>query len=171
MTTAETPGRPGPSPAGPAGQADAGTRRGGRIDVRGLTAFYAGRPAVADVDITLQQEKVTAFIGPSGCGKTTLLRCMNGLHMTVPKATVAGQVQLDGTGIYDRGVDLVEVRRHVGMVFQRPNPFPTMSIADNVTAGLRFGPRQQRRAADLQQVAERSLRQAGLWNEVKDRLG
>ena len=122
------------------------------------------------MDISLQPGKVTAFIGPSGCGKTTLLRCMNGLHMTVPKATVTGQVQLDGTDIYDRAVDLVEVRRHVGMVFQRPNPFPTMSIADNVVAGLRFGPRRQRRAADLSEVVERSLRLAGLWNEVKDRL-
>ena len=171
MSTAETPGLPGVQAPGPAGPAGPAAGRGGRIDVRGLTAFYAGRPAVADVDITLQQGKVTAFIGPSGCGKTTVLRCMNGLHMTVPKATVTGQVQLDGTNIYDRGVDLVEVRRHVGMVFQRPNPFPTMSIADNVTAGLRFGPRRQRRAADLQQVTERSLRQAGLWDEVKDRLG
>ena len=170
MTTAETPGRPGESSAGRAGQPEADVLRDGRIDVRGVTALYAGRPAVADVDISLQPGKVTAFIGPSGCGKTTLLRCMNGLHVTVPKATVTGQVQLDGTDIYDRAVDLVEVRRHVGMVFQRPNPFPTMSIADNVVAGLRFGPRRQRRVADLSEVVERSLRLAGLWNEVKDRL-
>jgi len=96
---------------------------------------------------------------------------MNGLHLTVPKATVTGLVQLDGTDIYGKDVDMVEVRRHVGMVFQRPNPFSAMSIADNVIAGLKFGPRRERRAARLEEVVERSLRQAGLWDEVKDRLG
>ena len=96
---------------------------------------------------------------------------MNGLHLTVPKATVTGLVQLDGTDIYGKDVDMVEVRRHVGMVFQRPNPFPAMSIADNVIAGLKFGPRRERRAARLEEAVERSLRQAGLWDEVKDRLG
>ncbi len=167
MTTDKIPGRPGMDLAG----TGAGTGTRGRIDVRGVTASYAGRPAVTDVDITLQPGKVTAFIGPSGCGKTTLLRCMNGLHLTVPKATVTGLVQLDGTDIYGKDVDMVEVRRHVGMVFQRPNPFPAMSIADNVIAGLKFGPRRERRAARLEEVVERSLRQAGLWDEVKDRLG
>ncbi len=96
---------------------------------------------------------------------------MNGLHLTVPKATVTGLVQLDGTDIYGKDVDMVEVRRHVGMVFQRPNPFSAMSIADNVIAGLKFGPRRERRAARLEEAVERSLRQAGLWDEVKDRLG
>jgi phosphate transport system ATP-binding protein len=157
------------SPEAPASATTRGRARG-RIDVRDLTAFYAGRPAIAGVDITLQPGQVTAFIGPSGCGKSTLLRCINGLHLTVPKASVTGLVQLDGASIYERGTDLAQVRRHIGMVFQRPNPFPTMSIADNVTAGLRFGPRSQRRTADLREVTERSLRQAGLWDEVKDRL-
>jgi phosphate transport system ATP-binding protein len=143
----------------------------GRIVVAGLTARYHGRPAVTEVNLTLEPRQVTAIIGPSGCGKSTLLRCMNGLHMTVPGASVTGTVRLDDTDIYRRDVDLVAVRRYVGMVFQRPNPFPTMSIAGNVTAGLRFGPRHQRRAARLDDVVEHSLQRAGLWEEVKDRLG
>jgi phosphate transport system ATP-binding protein len=150
-----------------AAQADAA---GGRIEVCGLTASYRGRNAVTEVDLVLEPRKVAAIIGPSGCGKSTLLRCINGLHLTVPGASVTGEVLLDGIGIYGRDVDLVQVRRHVGMVFQRPNPFPTMSIAANVTAGLRFGPRAARRAARLDEVLERSLQQAGLWEEVKDRL-
>ena len=143
----------------------------GRIEVSDLTASYRGRPAVTGVSIAMEPGKVTALIGPSGCGKSTLLRCLNGLHMTVPGASVTGTVSLDGTDIYDRGVDLVQVRRHVGMVFQRPNPFPTMSIAENVAAGLKFGPRSDRRGRQLHDVIERSLIQAGLWEEVKDRLG
>ncbi len=174
MTTAEMPHGPGMGLAELAGQTKAaspgqGPSRG-RMDISGVTAYYRGRPAVTDVDMAFEPGKVTALIGPSGCGKTTLLRCLNGLHMTVPRASVRGTVLLDDVDIYARDVDLVQVRRHVGMVFQRPNPFPTMSIADNVTAGLRFGPRRQRRAAKLEEVAERSLRQAGLWEEVKDRL-
>ena len=155
----------GTQPDGP------GTATGSRINVTGLTASYRGRPAITDVSLTMEPGKVTALIGPSGCGKSTLLRCLNGLHMTVPGATVTGEVQLDGTEIYGRGVDLVQVRRHVGMVFQRPNPFPTMSIADNVAAGLKFGPRKERRARKLDDIIERSLMHAGLWEEVKDRLG
>jgi len=173
MSTPGTPGPPGTGTASSAGSPGQPQDGGiaGRIDVRGLTASYGGRPAITSVDITLQPRKVTAFIGPSGCGKTTLLRCMNGLHLTVARASVTGLVQLDETDIYGKDVDLVQVRRHVGMVFQRPNPFPTMSVADNVTAGLRFGPRQSRRGAKLDEIIERSLRQAGLWDEVKDRLG
>jgi phosphate transport system ATP-binding protein len=144
--------------------------RGGRIEVSDLNASYHGRPAITNVSIAMEPGKVTALIGPSGCGKSTLLRCLNGLHMTVPGASVTGQVLLDGTHIYSRDVDIVQVRRQVGMVFQRPNPFPTMSIADNVTAGLKFGPRRERRARKLDEVIERSLIQAGLWEEVKDRL-
>jgi phosphate transport system ATP-binding protein len=170
MTTDDTRGQaPVTAENAPADEAQPGSGRG-RIDIRGLTASYAGRPAVTGVDISLQPGKVTAFIGPSGCGKTTVLRCINGLHLTVPKATVTGLVQFDGTNIYDRGVDLVAVRRNIGMVFQRPTPFPTMSIADNVIAGLKFGPRSQRHTAGTREVVERSLRQAGLWEEVKDRL-
>jgi phosphate transport system ATP-binding protein len=143
----------------------------GRIEVTDLTAAYRGRPAITGVNLAMEPGKVTALIGPSGCGKSTLLRCLNGLHLIVPGASVTGTVHLDGTNIYDRGVDLVQVRRHVGMVFQRPNPFPTMSIADNVAAGLKFGPRSERRGRKLHEVIERSLLQAGLWEEVKDRLG
>ncbi len=143
---------------------------GARIEVSNLTASYRGRPAITDVTLTMRPGQVTALIGPSGCGKSTLLRCLNGLHVTVPGASVTGGVYLDGTDIYGRDVDLVSVRRRVGMVFQRPNPFPTMSIADNVAAGLKFGPRKERRARKLDEVVERSLTQAGLWEEVKDRL-
>ncbi len=175
MSTAELPDRPAMGLAELAatpGQTDTAVSasRGGRIEVNDVTASYHGRPAVTDVDIVFDPGQVTALIGPSGCGKTTLLRCLNGLHMTVPGASVTGQVLLDDVHIYENDVDLVQVRRYVGMVFQRPNPFPTMSIADNVTAGLRFGSRKQREGVKLSEVAERSLRQAGLWEEVKDRL-
>jgi phosphate transport system ATP-binding protein len=153
----------GPAPV-PAGAAI------GHVHVSDLTASYRGTPAITGVSITMEPGKVTALIGPSGCGKSTLLRCLNGLHMTVPGASVTGSVRIDGTDIYERGVDLVQVRRHVGMVFQRPNPFPTMSIADNVAAGLKFGPRKDRQSANLKEVVERSLIQAGLWEEVRDRL-
>ena len=159
-----------PVPSASPGPAPRSTAAAGRIEVSGLTASYRSRHAFTGVSITMEPGKVTALIGPSGCGKSTLLRCMNGLHMTIPQASVTGTVLLDGTDIYGRDVDLVQVRRHVGMVFQRPNPFPTMSIAQNVAAGLRFGPRQQRRAARVDEVVERSLHQAGLWEEVKDRL-
>jgi phosphate transport system ATP-binding protein len=174
MSTAELPDGPGMGlaeladravPASPA----AGNGRG-RIEVRDVSASFNNRPAVTDVSMVFQPQRVTALIGPSGAGKTTLLRCLNGLHTTVPGASVAGKVLLDDVHIYDRSIDLVQVRRHVGMVFQRPNPFPTMSIAGNVTAGLRFGPRSQRQSAKLRDITERSLRQAGLWDEVKDRL-
>ncbi len=142
----------------------------GRIEVSSVSASFHGRPAVTEVSMVFQPQRVTALIGPSGSGKTTLLRCLNGLHTTVPGAAVTGRVLLDGVHIYDRSIDLVRVRRLVGMVFQRPNPFPTMSIAGNVTAGLRFGPRSQRQSARLRDITERSLQQAGLWDEVKDRL-
>jgi phosphate transport system ATP-binding protein len=142
----------------------------GRIELCGLTASYRGRRAVTNVDLVIEPRKVAAIIGPSGCGKSTMLRCINGLHMTVPGASVTGKVLLGGIDIYRRDVDLVQVRRHVGMIFQRPNPFPTMSIADNVTAGLRLGPRAARRAVRLDEALERSLQQAGLWEEVRDRL-
>jgi phosphate transport system ATP-binding protein len=153
--------------------ASATTAAGGtasRVDVSGLTASYRGHKAVTGVDLAVEPRKVTALIGPSGSGKSTVLRCINGLHMTIPGASVTGAVQLDGVNIYSNGVDLVRVRRRVGMVFQRPNPFPTMSIAQNVVAGLRLGPRQERRRVRHDEVIERSLRQAGLWDEVKNRL-
>jgi phosphate transport system ATP-binding protein len=147
-----------------------GGRTGSRVDIRELTAGYGGRPAVADVTITIEPKAVTALIGPSGCGKSTLLRCINLMHLTIPGASVTGTVELDGADIYSPGIDPVDVRRHIGMVFQRPNPFPTMSIRDNVLAGLRLGSRSRRVTGDQQQIVETALTQAGLWNEVKDRL-
>jgi phosphate transport system ATP-binding protein len=160
------------SPVVPGGQRSTtpGSTEAGRIEVSGLTARYGKHEAFTDVSIAIEPGQVTALIGPSGCGKSTLLRCLNGLHMTVPRASVTGTVRVAGVDIYRSDVSLVHVSRYVGMVFQRPNPFPTMSIAQNVTAGLRFGPRRRRRGPWLEEVVERSLRQAGMWEEVKDRL-
>jgi phosphate transport system ATP-binding protein len=139
-----------------------------RIDVKDLNIFYGAFKAVEDVTMTIEPRSVTAFIGPSGCGKSTLLRTLNRLHEVIPGGRVEGSVQLDDADIYGAGVDPVSVRRTVGMVFQRPNPFPTMSIADNVTAGLRLNGMKNKKA--LAEKTEASLRGANLWNEVKDRL-
>ena len=139
-----------------------------RIDVKDLSAFYGAFKAVEDVTMTVEPRSVTAFIGPSGCGKSTLLRTLNRLHEVIPGARIAGSVRLDDADIYAANVDPVAVRRTVGMVFQRPNPFPTMSIADNVAAGLRLNGQKDKRV--LAEKVEASLRSANLWNEVKDRL-
>ncbi|MFI9272161.1 phosphate ABC transporter ATP-binding protein [Kitasatospora sp. NPDC052896] len=139
-----------------------------RIDVVGLTASYHGRPAVADVNLRITPHQVTALIGPSGSGKSTLLRCMNGIHLTVPGAAVTGKVLLDDTDIYTGGTNPVEIRQRVGMVFQRPTPFPTMSVRDNVLAGLHLGRRLGRGGHD--DLVEQALTRAELWQEVKDRL-
>src|SRR5438477_2170116 len=140
-----------------------------RIDVEHLNAWFGSFQALADVSITVEPKQVTALIGPSGCGKSTFLRSLNRLHEVIPGARVGGQVLLDGQDIYDDGVDPVAVRRSIGMVFQRPNPFPTMSVRDNVVAGLKLN--GVRKKSDLDNVVERSLRQAGLWDEVSHRLG
>jgi phosphate transport system ATP-binding protein len=140
-----------------------------RIDTVGLSATYGAHQSIADINLVIDPKQVTAIIGPSGCGKSTLLRCLNGMHMTIPRAGVAGRVELNGANIYDSGTDLVMVRRRVGMVFQKPNPFPTMSIYDNVIAGLRLG--RRRRPRGLDDLVERALTHAGLWVEVRDRLG
>jgi phosphate transport system ATP-binding protein len=140
-----------------------------RIDVRNLDIYYGSFHAVEGVSMTVEPRTVTAFIGPSGCGKSTLLRTLNRMHEVIPGAHVNGSVQLDGTELYGQGVDPVAVRRVVGMVFQRPNPFPSMSIFDNVASGLRLnGVKNKSILAD---AVERSLLAANLWNEVKDRLG
>jgi phosphate transport system ATP-binding protein len=140
-----------------------------RLEVEGLHAYYGRTEAVRDLSIAIKANQITAIIGPSGCGKSTLLRCLNRMHEVVPGARVEGRVHLDGEDIYAPQVDPVAIRRRVGMVFQRPTPFPTMSIYDNVAAGLRLnGVRDRRR---LDEVVERSLRQAALWDEVKDALG
>jgi phosphate transport system ATP-binding protein len=139
-----------------------------RIDVKDLNVFYGSFKAVEDVSMSIEARSVTAFIGPSGCGKSTMLRTLNRMHEVIPGGRVEGSVELGGRDLYARDVDPVAVRRTVGMVFQRPNPFPTMSIFDNVAAGLRLnGVKDKKRLAE---IVEASLRGANLWNEVKDRL-
>jgi phosphate transport system ATP-binding protein len=141
-----------------------------RIDVKDLSIFYGAFRAVAEVSMAIEPRSVTAFIGPSGCGKSTFLRALNRMHEVIPGARVEGKVAMDGVDLYGRDVDPVAVRRQVGMVFQRPNPFPTMSIAENVLAGVRLNNRRISKG-DSQDLVESSLRGANLWNEVKDRLG
>lgn len=139
-----------------------------RIDVKDLNVYYGDFKAVEGVTMTIEPRSVTAFIGPSGCGKSTFLRTLNRMHEVIPGAHVEGSVMLDDQDLYGAGVDPVGVRRTVGMVFQRPNPFPTMSIGDNVTAGLRLNGVKDK--TKLAEATEESLRGAGLWDEVKDRL-
>ena len=141
-----------------------------RLAAESLDAWFGSVHAVRGVDLAFPSRAVTAVIGPSGCGKSTLLRCLNRMHETVPGARVSGRVLLDGQDIYRRGVSAIRVRRHVGMVFQRPTPFPTMSIRDNVAAGLRVVDRRTRERARVDEVVERALRRAALWDEVKERL-
>jgi phosphate transport system ATP-binding protein len=139
-----------------------------RIDVSDLNVYYGAFKAVEGVSMTVEPRSVTAFIGPSGCGKSTFLRTLNRMHEVIPGGRVEGKVMLDDQDLYAAGVDPVAVRRTVGMVFQRPNPFPTMSIFDNVAAGLKLN--GVRGKAKLEDTVEKSLRGANLWNEVKDRL-
>jgi phosphate transport system ATP-binding protein len=140
-----------------------------QLVVQDLNAYFGRTHAVKALSLDIAANRITAIIGPSGCGKSTFLRCLNRMHEVVPGARREGRVLLDGEDIYAPSVDPVEVRRRVGMVFQRANPFPTMSIYDNVVAGLRLNGIRDRRV--LGEVAERSLRQAALWDEVKDVLG
>jgi phosphate transport system ATP-binding protein len=140
-----------------------------RIAVKDLNVYYGRFRAVEDVTLTIEPRSVTAFIGPSGCGKSTFLRTLNRMHEVIPGARVEGQVLLDGNDLYAQGVDPVLVRRQIGMVFQRPNPFPTMSIRDNVLAGVKLNNKRISKP-DADDLVERSLRGANLWNEVKDRL-
>jgi len=140
-----------------------------RIEVNNLDVFYGDFLAVEDVSITIEPRTVTALIGPSGCGKSTFLRTLNRMHEVIPGAHVDGEVLIDGNNLYGPGVDPVLVRRQVGMVFQRANPFPTMSIRDNVLAGVTLNNRKLSKS-DADSLVERSLQGANLWNEVKDRL-
>ncbi|GAA0997965.1 phosphate ABC transporter ATP-binding protein PstB [Subtercola frigoramans] len=140
-----------------------------RIEVNDLNVYYSDFLAVEGVTITIEPRTVTAFIGPSGCGKSTFLRTLNRMHEVIPGAHVKGEVLIDGNNLYDPGVDPVMVRRQVGMVFQRANPFPTMSIRDNVLAGLKLNNKRLTKA-DGDDLVEKGLRGANLWNEVKDRL-
>ncbi|GAB3491013.1 phosphate ABC transporter ATP-binding protein [Flexivirga lutea] len=141
---------------------------GKRIDVKDLSVYYGDFKAVEGVTMTVEPRSVTAFIGPSGCGKSTFLRTLNRMHEVTPGGRVEGKVMLDDEDLYAASVDPVAVRRTVGMVFQRPNPFPTMSIRDNVIAGLRLNGVKNKKLLD--QKVEESLVGANLWNEVKDRL-
>jgi phosphate transport system ATP-binding protein len=140
-----------------------------RIDAKNLNIYYGKFLAVSDANFTVEPRSVTAFIGPSGCGKSTVLRTLNRMHEVIPGATVEGSVELDGENIYGSGIDPVDVRRTIGMVFQRPNPFPTMSIYENVAAGLKLNSKRMPKS-QLDSVVEKSLQGANLWAEVKDRL-
>ncbi|MGN9776043.1 phosphate ABC transporter ATP-binding protein PstB [Micromonospora sp. H33] len=140
-----------------------------RIEASKVTAYYGGFKAIEDINLTVEPKTVTALIGPSGCGKSTFLRSINRMHEVLPGARVEGSLTIDGQDVYDRDVDVTAVRRMIGMVFQRPNPFPTMSIYENVVAGLRLN--GVRRKSILDEAAEKALRSANLWDEVKDRLG
>jgi phosphate transport system ATP-binding protein len=140
-----------------------------RIDVSDLNIYYGDFLAVEGVTVSIEPRSVTALIGPSGCGKSTFLRSLNRMHEVLPGARVEGKVAMDGQDLYAHDVDPVDVRRHIGMVFQRPNPFPTMSIYDNVAAGIRLNARKMKKT-DLDDLVEKSLMGANLWKEVKDRL-
>ncbi|HYF46761.1 MAG TPA: ATP-binding cassette domain-containing protein, partial [Acidimicrobiales bacterium] len=136
------------------------------FDIRDLSVYYGDFRAVRNVDLVVRRHEITAFIGPSGCGKTTVLRCLNRMNDLIPTAHIEGQILHHGVDLYDEEVDAVEVRRRIGMVFQKPNPFPK-SIYDNIAYGPRIAGRPK---SEMDDIVERSLRQAALWDEVKDRL-
>jgi phosphate transport system ATP-binding protein len=165
MPASQPAAAPAPTPTSP----PADERRAKTIEVRDLNLFYGDFQAVEGVGVTIEPNKVTALIGSSGCGKTTFLRSLNRMHELTPDARVEGSIELDGQDIYAKGVDPVQVRRLVGMVFQSPNPFPTMSVYENVAAGLNLNGSRMKKA-EKDEVVERSLRGAHLWSEVKDRL-
>ena len=157
------------SPAAPATERRSPARGRPSLQADNLTAYFGTSAAIRDVTVSLLDREVTAVVGPSGCGKSTFLRCLNRLHETIPLARAEGRVLLDGRNIYANGVSPIEVRKHIGMVFQRPTPFPTMTIRDNVAAGLKVAAnRPNRRTTDA--IIERALTRAALWDEVKDRL-
>jgi phosphate transport system ATP-binding protein len=139
-----------------------------KMESRKLDAWFGAKRALTNINLPIRANIITAIIGPSGCGKSTFVRCLNRMHELVPGAGVSGQVLLDGKNIYAKGVDPVLIRRRVGMVFQKPNPFPTMSIYDNVAAGLRLT--GLKKGKNLDQIVRHSLEQATLWDEVKDEL-
>ena len=139
-----------------------------RIEASGINAYYGAFKAIEDINMVIEPKSVTALIGPSGCGKSTFIRSINRMHEVLPGARVEGKLTIDAQNIYGRDVDVTAVRRMIGMVFQRPNPFPTMSIYDNVVTGLKLN--GVRRKASLDVAAEKALRAANLWNEVHTRL-
>ena len=166
--TGERASAPAPTPADDDPQGPAIGQPSGALSVADLNVYYDAFRAVRDVSLDIRPRAVTAVIGPSGCGKSTFLRTLNRMHEVIPGARVEGTVLLDGAPVYDPAVDPVQLRRIVGMVFQRPNPFPTMSIYDNVVAGLRLTGRHPR--SELDGVVEESLKRAALWGEVKDKV-
>lgn len=139
-----------------------------RVKVSNLSAYFGNTRALKDINIAIREKIVTAIIGPSGCGKSTFIRCINRLHEVVPNTKVSGKVLLDGKDIYSADVDPIEIRRKVGMVFQKPNPFPVLSIYDNVAAGLKLNGIKKKDYLD--EIVEESLRRAALWDEVKDKI-
>jgi phosphate transport system ATP-binding protein len=145
-----------------------GEDSGSKFAVRGLAAWFGDKKVLHGIETEIQAGHVTAIIGPSGCGKSTFIRCLNRMHEMVPGARMSGEVLLDGEDIYGGDVDPVLLRRRVGMVFQKPNPFPTMTVRDNVLSGLRLTGSLERGRAD--EVMQKALEQAALWEEVKDRL-
>ncbi len=158
--------------SGVGGQHDAHAKPGLSVKLAQLRAFYGSAEAVKGIDLEFNADQVTAIIGPSGCGKSTLVRCINRMHEEIPGAHAEGSVLLDDLDVYAGSVDVVAVRRAIGMVFQKPNPFPTMSIFDNVASGLRLSSRErsERSKAALRAKVESALRAAGLWEEVAERL-
>ena len=168
VAATESPRVPRPSVA-PNAEAPAANARV-RLKAAELSAFFGSSEVVKSISMSFRDREVTAIIGPSGCGKSTLLRCLNRMHETVPTARVAGTVTLDDQDIYARGVNAIEVRRHVGMVFQRPTPFPTMSIRDNVAAGLQILGRERPSKTETDHIVEDALRRAALLDEVSGRL-
>ena len=139
-----------------------------KVRIEKVNGWYGAKRAIKDVNLNVKDKAVTAFIGPSGCGKTTLLRCLNRMHELTPGAHADGRVVVDGIDIYDKSIDPVVIRRRIGMVFQKPNPFPTMSIFDNVAAGLRLNGMKNKTI--LREIVEESLKNAALWDEVKNEL-
>jgi len=139
-----------------------------KITVQNLNAWFGAKQVLHDIDIGIEKNGITAIIGPSGCGKSTFIRCLNRMHEVVPKAKVSGKILVDETDIYERDIDPVDIRRRIGMVFQKPNPFPTMSIRDNVVAGLRLKGINDKNVLD--KTAEESLKKAALWDEVMNDL-
>jgi phosphate transport system ATP-binding protein len=168
MSTAE--GRPGQAEDEAQSQSPLGVHEGAghSVKVKALHAYYGDQQAIKGIDIEFPANEVTAIIGPSGCGKSTVVRCINRMHEEIPGARAEGSITLDDVDVYGDGVDVTSVRRLIGMVFQKPNPFPTMSIFDNVAAGIRLtGPRN---VTNLRERVHRALRAVGLWGEVKSRL-
>ncbi len=139
-----------------------------KITINNLNAWFGAKQVLHDIDIGIEKNGITAIIGPSGCGKSTFIRCLNRMHEVVPYAKASGKVLVDDQDIYDRDIDPVDIRRRIGMVFQKPNPFPTMSIRDNVVAGLKLGGLKDKKILDA--ITEESLKKAALWDEVKNDL-